>query len=159
MLLCGFLLTVKAHGVVHKLLSLRCLLVVIEKDILLPPLVLPDLTDLTITYNHSGNWLQVFHGAKLERLVAVTFNFGSEQTIYFLEQFEDVVYTPSARNELLRFCFYTSLPWTPNYSSLLQFTQLTDLVIKFSCAGVCSSTVDNRIVTSLKPCQSWKSFN
>ena len=143
------LLTKKAREAIYRLPDLRELLVVIERNTSLPSLVLPSLTDLTITYDYGSDWLRVFTGAALEKVVALTFYSGSEQIDGFLEEFETVALAASPQNELSRFRLHTSRSWKPNYSSLLQFTQLTDLLVEFSCGDVCSSTVDDGVITNL----------
>jgi len=143
------LLTEEAREAVFNLPDLRELSVVVERDASLPSLVLPSLTDLTITYDHASDWLRVFRGAMLENVVAFTFYSGSEQISGFLEEFEKVALAAFAQNELSRFRLHTSCTWKPNYSSLLRFTQLKDLVVEFSYGGVCSSKVDDDVITNL----------
>jgi len=142
-------LTEEARQVVCRLPNLRDLWMVIEKDTQLPLVTLPNLTDLTIKYDHDSDWLRVFYGATFGKLAAVTFYCESEQIGGFLEAFRRVTLERSARNTLSTFRLYTSCSWNPNYSSLLQFTQLTILVIQSSCRGGCSSTVDDDVVTNL----------
>lgn len=142
-------LTEEARKVIHKLPDLRELLVVIEKDDSLPSLMLPSLTDLTISYDHDSDWLQALHGATLNKLVAATFYSRSEQIGSFLEEFENIAPATSAETKLSKFRLYASRPWSPNYSSLLRFTHLSDLVIEFPCGDTCSSKVDDDVVTDL----------
>ena len=89
------------------------------------------------------------------------FNYpGSEQIGDFLEAFERAVLAASIQNILSEFYLFAWCSRSPNYSSLLRFTQLTDLVINFSCDGGCLSRVDDEITTTWRVrCQSWKSFN
>jgi len=151
-------LTEEACEVVYNLTSLHRLWVFVEKDIPPPSLALPLLTDLIVTYSHDSDWVQVFGRLKFEKLTTFTFHSESDQMGRFLEKFKVLASgtsntsdTPDAftPNRLLSFRLHTSLRWTPNYSSLHQFTQLTDLVIKFSCDLDCSSTVDNKVIKSL----------
>lgn len=139
----------EAHEAIHALTDLHELSVVIEKDPFLLPLVLPNLTRLTIEYDHGSAWLQMFRGATLGRLESVTFHPRSEEIGPFLEAFEKVALATSAHSTLSQFCLKTPYPWDPNYSSLLPFTQLTHLIIEFSCDEGCSSTMDDDIITNL----------
>ena len=142
-------LTEAARQVIYKLLNLRNLSVVIERDASSTSVVLPNLTNLAIKYDHEGDWLRVFHGATFGKLESVTFHSESEQIGDFLEEFERVALAVSAQDALSGFSFYTSRSWNPNYSSLLRFTQLVYLRVQFSCDGGCSSTVDDDIITNL----------
>jgi hypothetical protein len=139
-------LTEEAREVIHKIPDLRELSVIIERDTSLPSLMLPNLTNLTITYDRDGDWSPMFHGATLGKLEAVEFHSGSEQISDFLETFERIALAAFAHNTISRFRLYTSCSWNPNYSSLLTFTQLTELIIEFSCSGGCSSRVDDDII-------------
>ena len=91
----------------------------------------------------------VFCGAALGKLGTVAFHFGSKQIGDFLETFKNVALAASAQNTLLEFYLHTPHPWMPNCPSLLPFTQLTNLVIEFSCSDGCSSTVDDDIIVDL----------
>jgi hypothetical protein len=142
-------LTEEAHEVIYKLPDLRRLTVVIERGTSLPSAVLPNLTDLHIKYDHDSDWLQMFHGATLAKLESVKFFSESEQIGDPLEAFERVALAASVQNTLSAFEFYASRPWNPKYSSLLPFTQLTDLIIEFPCDGDCSSNVDDDIIINL----------
>ena len=123
---------------------------VIETDTSLPSPVLPNLVDLTIDYDGDGDWLQLFHGAVLGKLEAITFKSGSERVGDFLEAFEDVALAASIQDTLSEFHFYTQCSWDPNYSCLLPFAQLTVLVVESSCdSDDCSSSVDDDVVTKL----------
>ena len=141
-------LTKEARGVVCKLSDLRKLEVVVEEGTSLPMLTLPGLTHLSIKLegDQDSDWLQVLALGKLE---SVAFDFESEQTVDFLEAFEEVTLAASAQDTLSDFRLHTSRPWDPNYSSLLPFTQLAHLVIKFPCGAGCSSNVDDDVVTNL----------
>ena len=78
------------------------------------------------------------------------FNYpGSEQIEDSLEAFERAVLAAPIQNILSEFYLFAWCSRNPNYSSLLRFTQLTDLVIHFSCDGGCSSRVDDEITTNL----------
>ena len=122
---------------------------VVESDTSLPPAMLPNLTDLEITYEHGGDWLRMFRGAMLDKLETVTFYPGSEQIGDFLEAFARVALATSIQNTLSTFHLHASCSWNPNCSSLLPFTGLTTLAIGFSCDDGCSSTVDDDILMSL----------
>ena len=134
---------------IHKLPDLRGLSVVTERDTLLPTLTLPDLTNLIIKYDNESDWLQMFRRATFGKLEAVTFHWRSEQIGSFLKAFKRVALATSVQNTLSKFQLRTSCSWNPNYSSLLPFTQLTHLVVGFSCSIGCSSTVDDNVMTNL----------
>lgn len=142
-------LTEEAREVIHTLPDLRGLSVVIERDTPLPSLTLPNLTNLIVKYDYDSDWLRIFRGATFGKLEAVTFHSRSEQIGSFLEAFEKVALATSIQNTLSKFQLHTSRSWNPNYLALLPFTQLTHLVVRFSCDTGCSSTVDDDVVTSL----------
>jgi len=142
-------LTEEAREVAYTLPNLRGLWAVIRGDTPLPPVVLPNLTHLTITYDYDGNWLRLFRGATLGPLEAVTFHPESEQIGDFLEAFERVALATSIQNTLSSFRLYALCSWNPNYPSLHRFTQMTDLFIRFVCNDGCSSTVDDDVVAGL----------
>jgi len=142
-------LTEEGREVICKLPNLRKLSTVIERDTSLSLAGLPNLTSLTITYDHDRDWVQMFHGATLEKLESVTFDSESEQIGDFLGTFESVALAASAQNTLSKLCLYTSLSWNPVYTSLLSFTQMTYLEIAFFCGRDCSSTVDDDVITDL----------
>ena len=140
-------LTEEAREVIYALPDLCSLSVVIERGVSLPSAVLPNLTDLTIAYEHESDWLQIFRGAVFGPLETVTF--ASEQIANLLELFESVALAASIQNTLSSFTILTACSWNPNYPSLHQFTQLTYLAIAFSCDDGCSSTVDDDVVMNL----------
>ena len=143
-------LTKEAREVVYKLTNLRELSMVIKgDDISLPLVVLPNLSNLTIKYDHNDSWLRGFHRATFGGLTSVTFESESEPISDFLEAFESVAFTTSTPATLSAFRFYTSRLWRPNYRSLLPFTQLKDLQIQFSCGGGCSSTIDDDTIADI----------
>jgi len=142
-------LTEEAREVVYTLPNLRAFWAVIRRDTPLPSVILPNLTDLTITYEQDSDWLQLFRGATLGPLVAVTFHSESEQIGDLLEAFERVALAASVQNTLSTFILYTSCSWNPNYPSLHQFTRMTRLIIEFSCNDGCSSTVDDDVIMNL----------
>ena len=142
-------LTEAAYGMIFKLPNLRNLLVVIEGDILLPSVTLPNLTNITIKYHHDRYCLQLFRGATFGKLASVTFHSESESIGNFLEEFESLALTISISDTLSSFAFYTLRSWRPNYRSLLSFTHLTGLMINSSCQGGCSSTVDDDIIIDI----------
>ena len=143
------LLTEEARKVLFKLPDLRELSVTIERDTSLPSVVLPNLTRLIINYDHDNDWLRMFHGAIFGKLEAITFDHKSEQIGDFLEAFERVALAASFQDTLTKLYLLTTCSWSPNYSSLLRFTQLTELVIHSSCDGGCSSRVDDDIIMNL----------
>jgi len=142
-------LTEVARESIYKNPGLRGLSVVVERDILLPTMVLPNLTDLIIQRDYDSDWSRMFHGATLEKLKTVTLFFESYQAGGLLETFERVALATSIQNTLSKFQLYTSSLWNPNYHSLLPFTQLTHLIIVFFCDLHCSSTVDDDVIISL----------
>jgi len=148
------LLTDEAREVICKLPNLRELSVEISSDASLPLAMLPNLTRLRITHDCDCDSLfRMFYGAKLERLESVAFHSRfysrSEQTGDFLGAFERVALAASAQNTLSKFTIRTAWSWNPIYSSLLPFTQMTYLEIRFSCIDGCSSSVDDNIITDL----------
>lgn len=140
-------MTLAAREMIHKLANLRELSVVIEEGASLPPLMLPNLTELMVEF--SGDWLQIFHGATLGKLEAATFLSASEQIGGFLEAFERIALAASAQNTLSWFCIRTSRSWVSNYSFLHSFAQLIHLAILFPCEDGCSSTVDDEVIMDL----------
>ena len=142
-------LTEEAGEVLYKLPNLRSLSVVIERGTSLPSASLPNLTELTITCHDEGDWPRLFHGATFGKLECVAFYPRSEQIGDFLGAFEKAALSSSVQNTLSKLYLSTSHSWSPNYSSLLPFTQMEDLDLEFSCDGGCSSTVDDDILISL----------
>lgn len=141
-------LTEEAHEVVYKLADLRELSTVVDGLTSLPTIVLPNLTMIGLVY-HNHNWLQGFSGASLENLDTIILHSVSKPIDDFLEAFEDVAQTTAITATVSAFKFSTSHPWRPKYRSLFPFTQLTELIIGFSCQPDCSSTIDDDIVTDL----------
>ena len=142
-------LTEEASKVIYKLPNLRNLWVVIDGPGLLPTLVLPDLTRVDVEYDDECHWLQGFRGATFGKLTSITFRSESSPIGDFLEAFESVALTTSISATLTEFEFYTPRRWQPNYRSLLPFTQLKKLDLHFRCTRVCSSTIDDDIITDL----------
>jgi len=146
-----FPLTEEVGEAICSLPNLRKLRVVIDGPGSLPTLMLPNLTEMDIEYDHDHSWLQGFRGATLGKLTSVAFHYRSPSTGDFLEVFESVALTTSIPVTLSKLMFYPSTlcSWRPNYRSLLPFTQLEKLVIGFSCWPDCSSTIDDDIITDL----------
>ena len=142
-------LTEEAREVLYRLPRLSDLWAVIQGPASLPTVALPNLTTIDLEYGDHLDWLQRFRGATFEKLEEVTLRSESQQTGDFLGSFESVVLTTSAQNTLSKLNFHTSRPWSPNYSSLLSFKQLKEIVIEFSCNGGCSSMVDDNIIIDL----------
>jgi len=134
------LLTAGAREVIYKIPSLCGLMVVIEKDTLLPPMILPNLTKIMV--NSCGSFRE-------RHLESVTLNPESEQLGDFLEAFEGVALVTSTQNTLSEFRVFTLCPWSPDYSSLLPFAHLTVLVVESSCDDGCFSNVDDDVITNL----------
>jgi len=142
-------LTKESREVIYRLPDLCELSTVIEKGTPLPPAVLPNLTDLMITYDDGDDWMQLFHRATLQNLESVDFYTQSRQIGDFLGAFAKMALATSVQNTLSAFSLSTSCSWSPNYRSLLPFTRLGDLVIEFSCDDDCSSRVDDDIIIDL----------
>ena len=134
---------------IFKLPNLRELSVIIERDTSLPSAVLPNLTTLILEYDRDGGWLPMFHGATFGKLKAVTFSPKSESIGDFLEAFGRAALVTSIQNTLTQFHLYASCSQNQNYSPLLLFTQLTEVITEFSCIDGCSSRVDDDIIISL----------
>ena len=144
-----FPLTQEAHEVIFKLPGLRELTMVVEGPSSFPTVVLPNLTEIDLEYDHNYDWLQGFHKATLGKLDSVTFRAksASARVAGFLEAFESVGL--AASTTLSTFIFYTRQSWRPNYRSLLSFQQLRKLEIRFSCRGGCSSTIYDDTITDM----------
>ena len=115
----------------------------------LPPMILPSLTKMHIRYLHGHEWLQGFHGAALDKLEFLSFHTTSRQVGDFLEAVEGVAMATSLLTTLTTFKFYCSRPWSPNYSPLHTFKQLTNLAIETPCHNDCSSAIDDETITNL----------
>ena len=142
-------LTKEDYQVIFKLPNLCELLLDIEGDTSLPSVVLPNLTDLTIRYDHDHGWLQGFRGATLGKLDSISFSSESESVGDFFEAFKQVALTTSIPETLSTLKFYTFRPWNPSYRSLLPFTQLKELMVDFFCEGGCSSTINDDVITDI----------
>ena len=142
-------LTKEARDIIYKLPELGGLWIIIEGPTSLPTLVLPNLIELDVEYDHDSDWLQGFRGATFGKLASIIVRSEPEPTCDFLEAFKSVVLTTSATMTLSKFKFYTSHPWNPSYRSLLPFTQLTELIIESPCSDVCSTSVDDDIIATL----------
>jgi hypothetical protein len=142
-------LTEEAREVVCKLPDLCGLRVIIAGFTSLPTIMLPNLTEIDVEYDHNCDWLEGFRGATLGKLDSVIFRATSRsaQISDFLEAFENVGLTTSTT--LSTFKFYTHRPRRLNYRSLLSFKQLRELEIGFSCEGGCSSTIDDDIMIDM----------
>jgi len=142
-------LTEEAGGVIYKLPNLRSLSVAVERGVPLLPASLPNLTDLRIACEDENDWPRLFHGATLGKLENVTFYPRSGHIGDFLGIFEKAAISSSVQNTLSKFRLSAPSLRNPNYSSLLPFTQMVHLEIRFSCDYECSSGVDDDIVISL----------
>ena len=129
--------------------NLRSLLVVIEREASLPPVLLLDLIKLTITCDNEDDWPRLFHEATFGKSESVTFYPRSKQIGDFLGAFERAALSSSLQNMLSKFRHSTPYPWNPGCSSLVPFTQMVDLDIKSSYNDGCSSRVDDDIVINL----------
>ena len=142
-------LTEEAREVVCRLPRLSELWTIIHGSTPLPTVTIPNLSAIDVEYDGDLTWMQAFHGAKLGKLETAAFHSKSEQIGDFLGAFENVALAASAQNTLSKFHFYTKRSWNPNYSSLLSFNQLKEVVIQFSCEGGCSSRIDDDTIVSL----------
>ena len=142
-------LSEEARRVFFKLPNLRELQTIFNGPTTIPTIVLPNLTEIDIGYDHGHEWLQGFHGASFRKLETVRFHSHSESIGDFLGAFERVALTTSIPATLTTFRFHTFEQWRPNIRSLLPFTQLRTLVIEFSCELSCSSTIDDDSITDL----------
>ena len=132
----------------HKLSDLHRLTVVTERGTSLSSLTPPSLTSLLIRqYDHDWlDWLEMFDGATLERLEAVSFSSKSEEIGHFLGAFElRAVLAASVQTTLSNFSLYTRCSWNPELSSLLSFTEMkalsaSALGVRFPCDNGCSSS-------------------
>lgn len=142
-------LTEPARKALSRLPNLRVLRLAVEGPTLLPPMVLPNLVGVYIIYSNGHEWLRSFYGATFNKLMFVSFYATSPYIGDVLEAFEGVGLATSITATLSTFKFHSLHPWTPTYSSLLAFTQLTTLTISNPCRIHCSSTVDDNIIVDL----------
>ena len=150
-------LTEEAREVFRDLPNLRALKMHIKGPSSLPTLGLPSLTKLNVEYNHDHGWLEGLRGAALGKLTSVSLQFFPHYNDQvpignLLEAFESVALTTSIPATLSEFKFCSQRPWKPNYRSLLPFTQLKKLSLKFDCSPSshdCSCTPDDDIITDL----------
>jgi hypothetical protein len=139
----------EACKVLYNLPNLNVLLAFLRGPTSIPEsVVLPNLAMLRIEYDHGSDWSQIFHRATIGELKSVLFvPSGSAQVDGLLEKFQNLA--PSAQDTLSSFYILTAQSWSPNYSSILTFTQLKLLRMDFSCHNGCSSQVDDDIVVSI----------
>lgn len=144
-------LTEDALKFLCKLPKLRFLRMIIEGPAHLPQVALPDLERATIKWHSGRDWLEGFRGATVGKLKSIFLYpmLESAPLDGFLEEFQDIALSTSIQSSLSEFKFYTSRPWSPNYSSLFEFNQMTNLVIDFSCQDGCSSTIDDDTIINL----------
>lgn len=142
-------LSKEARQIFFKLPNLRELQTIFNGPTTVPTMVLPNLTEIDIGYDHGHEWLEGFRGASFNKLETIRFHSYSESTGDFLGAFERVALTTSIPATLTTFRFHAFEQWRPNLRSLLPFTQLRTLVIEFSCEINCSSTIDDDGITDL----------
>lgn len=142
-------LTYAARDILYQLPNLRELSSVLSGNTPLPPAVLPNLVEMHIMYLHSHEWLRRFDGTTLDKLTSVLFYTTSLQVGDFLEAFESFALATSISTKLSTFKSYSRHPWSPNYSSLLGFKQLTELAILTPYHVGCSSTIDDDTIINL----------
>jgi len=143
------LLTTAAYEVLYRLPNLRELSTIFLGDTFLPPVLLPNLVWMEMTYLHGHEWLRRLNGATFNKLTSVFFHTTSLEVGDFLQAFESFALATSVSTKLSTFVFYSYHPWNPNYSPLLGFKQLTELVILTPCHVGCSSAINDDIVTDL----------
>ena len=136
-------LTVEATEAICKLQNLRGLSVFIEKGTPIPLVSLPNLIRLKIKCEDGSDGLRLLRGATPEY---VDFNVKSKPDDDFLEAFKEAALFSSAQDMLSTIHLATDWSWNPNYSSLLPFTRLVDLVIIFSCDDDCSGVDDDTLI-------------
>ena len=142
-------LTSAAREVLCQSSNLRKLRSIVLGDVFQPPFVLPNLVKMEIVYTHGHEWLRNVDGTMLNKLTSVSFYPLSPQVGNLLEAFEAFAVATSISTKLSTFKIYSKHPWDPNYSSLLGFKQLTELLVLIACRDSCSSTVNDDIITGL----------
>ena len=142
-------LTDEARKSICKHPDLHKLRTVIDRPSSIPTIILPNLTDIYITYDDGHDWLHGFRGASLGKLTTVTIFSRSSSVDGILGAFECVALTTSIPKTLSAFRVHALHPWKPSYRSLLPFTQLNHLVIDSPCKITCSSTIDDDTITDL----------
>ena len=143
-------LTEEANEVIYKLPNLRDLRATVDGLGSLPTFVLPNLTTMDVKYDGHHGWLRGFRGATLGKLTSIVLRSEKISPIDgFLGAFESVALTTSITGTLSEFKNYTPHSWRPEYRSLLPFTQLKELEVRFYCYNNCSSTTDDSIITDL----------
>ena len=143
-----FSLTEKASKAISKAQNLRSLSMVIERGTSIPPASLPNLISLQMECEEGSDVLQLFRGAKFGKLKSVRFHIVSRSIGDFLETFKAAALSSSIQNTLSVIRLTADWSWNPNYYSLLPFTQLVDLEIRFPCDDSCSG-VDDRVLIDL----------
>ena len=143
------LLTKEAYDILFQLPNVSGLWAVLRKYTPSTPVSLPNLNTIDVEYDGHIDWLQGFRGGVLDKLETIYLRPRSRKIGDILEEFKSVALTTSIPLTLSRFKFLTFQSWNPSYRSLLPFTQLTDLVIEFSCEDHCSSCVDDDIIIDL----------
>ena len=141
-------LTDEAAGAICKSQNLCALWVVTEKGTPILSASLPNLTYLRITCEDGSAGLQLLHRATFGKLGTLNFTIKSRPIDDFLESFKGAALSSSIQNTLSVICLSAGQSWSPNYSSLLPFTRLVDLIIQSPCNGGCSR-VDDGIVIDL----------
>ena len=104
----------EAAEVVCKPPRLRKLRVVIDRPGSLPTLMLPNLVEIHVEYDHGHGWLQGFRGGTLGNLTSVAFYRGSHLTYDFFESLESAAFT-SIPATLSRFNVSCSSPQIHGY--------------------------------------------
>jgi len=141
-------LTRAAREVLSQLPNLRELSLILSNT-LLPPLVLPNLAKMEIVHTCGHEWLRNSNGATLNKLTTVCLLIFSPHVGDFLEAFEAFAVATSVSTKLSTLSIYSEYPWDPNYSSLLELKNLTELQVLTPCRVTCSSTVNDDIITDL----------
>ena len=139
-------LTKKASAVIYRSQNLRSLSIVIEGGTLIPSASLPNLISLQIECEDWSGVVQLFRRATFGKLKSVKFHIESRSIGDFLEAFKGAALSSSVQNTLSVIRLTADWSWKPNYSSLLPFTLLVDLEIRFPCGDNCSGLDDHIIV-------------
>ena len=144
-------LTEHAYEFLCKLPKLRLLRLTIQGATHLPQMELPDLEKISIRWHSGRDWLKGFRGAEIGKLKSIYFRPMLESIPLggFLEEFQSIALSTSLQSSLSELKICASRLWTPNYSCLLGFNQMTKLEIHFCCRSGCSSTVDDDTIINL----------
>lgn len=145
----GSPLTPAARDVLYTLPHLFDLGSGFEVQTQLPQVTLPALVKLKIKYSSGYEWLRAFSGAALTKLKIVSFCGSSLPSGNFLGAFKNVALTTTLPRTLSTFIYHFLHPWIPDYPSLFVFKQLKIVTVGNPCRNLCSSMVNDVVVTDL----------